>query len=615
MRSKITILSFLIGVLVFSSSISNATVTYTVGATGNYTTINAAFNACNTSTDYVIEIKSDYTTETLPIVLNETNNTYRSATNTVTIRPQSGVASLALSQTAASNLFDITAAEYVIIDGRAGGTGNSVLTLKNSNTAAGSRVFYFEKGANHNTVQYCTIQGSNQNTTLSDITKAGIIYFDGSSTANLTNNTFDNCTIGDCSGNRPAYVFVSYCTSSGKYNDLNTISNCNIFNFSSCAVELEQYNNRSWTISGNNFYQGASITPTTAFSFIDLNTDGTSGNTTTVTGNYFGGQATSCGGSAFTLGISSYEIRIISFKGSNTTNNISNNTIANLNISTTGKYYGIAFGDIITTLTNGATISGNSFHDINLSNTTTTGIQYMIMSNTSGNAIINSNVIGSENTNNMVCAGNCSVNGIYIDGDGVVTDSSNTIQQFNLTNAGTSSAFTAIYEWSGKMDAANNTIQNIASASTATFPIIGIKVHGTGLNQLFVGNTLQNFAGTSTSNITSYIYGIMIGTSDSTGSGTISKNRILNFTLKTTSGSGSLTGVYTSSTKGAWNYYNNVIILDNSTNTNPLRVLGLYFSSTTGAMTAYHNTIKISGSVASGTTTSAAKHDRKFQNS
>jgi len=609
MKRKITILSFLLGVLLFCSSISKATITYTVGATGNYTTILAAYNACNTSTDYLIEIKSDYTTETLPIVLNGTNNTYRSSINTVTIRPQSGVSSLTITQTTAAKLFTIAGAAYLIIDGRAGGTGSNVLTLQNTNTAAGSRVIYFSQGANNNTVKYCTIQGSNQSTTLSDKTQAGIIYFDGSTTTNLTKNTIDNCTIRDYNGVDPTYMIVSYCSSTGNYNDMNTISNCSIYNFTRCAIELETYINKSWTITGNSFYQTASITPTGAFSFVDVKTDGTSGNTTTITGNFFGGQATACGSSAFTLGSSTYDIKIIAIDSANTTNIINGNTIANMNISTTGKFFGIVFGEYTTTVANGAAIAGNNMHDINLSNNTSTAIQFMILSNSSAKVVINSNTLGNANSNNMVSASNGSIYGIYVDGGGNYIDSLNTIQQFSLTGTGTGSAFTGIEVWSGKMDAANNTIQDITSTSTAAFPIGGIKIYSNALNQSYINNIFQNFNATSTSNVSNYIHGISLSTSDGSGSGVFSKNRLLNFTITTTGGSGNIAGVYMSSTSGNWNFYNNVINLDNGSNTNSVGVYGLYFSSTTGAINVYQNTVKIAGNVAAGTTSSAAMYD------
>jgi len=69
--------------------------TYTVGLTGNYTTLTAAVNAYNTSclTGPVVFTLLDatYPSETFPITINQNSNS--SVTNTLTIKPATGITS------------------------------------------------------------------------------------------------------------------------------------------------------------------------------------------------------------------------------------------------------------------------------------------------------------------------------------------------------------------------------------------------------------------------------------------------------------------------------------------------------------------------------------------
>ncbi len=584
----------------------NASITYTVGNTGsgaNYSTIAAAYAACNTSAQYFIEIRSDYSTEALPITLDGTNNAYRSSSNTVTIRPKSGVTGLTITQASAANLFDISGASYLIIDGRPGGSGSSDFTIQNTNTAAASRVFYVEKGANHVTVQYCTIKGSNQSTTLSNAAQAGVIYFDGNATAALTNNTFDNCTIGSSTGGNPAYMFVSYCQSAGQYCDLNTISNCSIYNFTSGAVKLEQYNNRSWSITGNSFYQSASFTPSTALYFIDANTDGTAGGTTTITGNYFGGQAASCGSSAskYTLsGTTANEIRIISITGSNTTNTISNNTIANISFTNTVDFSAIAYGKA-SVLSAAVTISNNSMSEIYATAPGTSGNFYGLYINGSSNSIsVTSNTIGSASSNNIKVDGSPLLTSlIFVLGGGTISCTGNTIQNIQSTysTAGQNYGVIRVINISATTTTlSNNTIQNITS---------GAYLGGTGgsCTAIYFNSTLSNntISNNTINTLSSYgtTYGIFVRTSCS---GTINNNYIKSMNTNISAALIVGQGIEIQST-GIFNIYNNVIILDCSSNAT-LVGMGAYLLSGTfpAAGTSsvfYHNTVKISGTATS----------------
>ena len=135
-----------------------AQTTLLVGSAETYTTIAGAYAACtNGATNYIIEIRSTYTnTESKPITLGA--NTAAS----VTIRPQSGVASLTLSTATQSSVFSFTAGDNITIDGRAGGSGAGVLTIENTQATASKYAIKFSGGSTGNTIQYCTVKGSIQ---------------------------------------------------------------------------------------------------------------------------------------------------------------------------------------------------------------------------------------------------------------------------------------------------------------------------------------------------------------------------------------------------------------------------------------------------------------------
>ena len=188
MKIKVCIFYFL---LLFISN-SYALTTYTVGAGGTYSTILAAYNACTTADVYIIDIRSDYVQEALPIVLTALTN--KSTTNTVTIRPQTGnTVSLANTGTE-TYIFQFTSANYVIIDGRANSAGASAFTIANNQTAKGQAV-RLDGTCSYITVKYCTLNGSNATTGVgSATTNAGVFQIGESGAGNFSNITLDNCT-------------------------------------------------------------------------------------------------------------------------------------------------------------------------------------------------------------------------------------------------------------------------------------------------------------------------------------------------------------------------------------------------------------------------------------
>jgi len=203
----------------FLPLISFSTTTYTVGAAGSYTTIASAYAACTGSTDYVIEIRSDYSLESLPISLGTLSN--KSLVNTVTIRPQTAV-SPTWSTSNGTSIFTLNGADYVIFDGRAGGSGSSVWSIQNTSTGSGADVFLIQSDARYNTIKYLTLKGSGTGT-------GAPIGFGSSASGGNTNNTISNNNITKSTGGTPAYGIYSYGSSVANNNSSTTISDNNFY--------------------------------------------------------------------------------------------------------------------------------------------------------------------------------------------------------------------------------------------------------------------------------------------------------------------------------------------------------------------------------------------------
>lgn len=118
---------------------------------------------------YIIEITGTYTgtSETYPIQLKERAGA--SATNTITLRPASGVTNAIISGNNSTTIISIDSGDYYVIDGRAGGTGTSRnLTITNTNTSTSSCVQLIN-GATNNTIRNVSFNHSSTSSTGSSI--------------------------------------------------------------------------------------------------------------------------------------------------------------------------------------------------------------------------------------------------------------------------------------------------------------------------------------------------------------------------------------------------------------------------------------------------------------
>jgi len=169
------------GTRIIKAALAN---TYLIGDSQiapNYTKLTAAIadlNAYGASAAVIFELQGDYSSsgETFPLQINAFPG--NSATNTLTIKPKTGVTA-AVSGSSASAIFVINGADYVTIDGSNGSTVNSVcpisagnrdLTITNTNTSATNSVVWLQTatsdGATNNKVINCNLIGSGNTQTL-----------------------------------------------------------------------------------------------------------------------------------------------------------------------------------------------------------------------------------------------------------------------------------------------------------------------------------------------------------------------------------------------------------------------------------------------------------------
>lgn len=166
---------------------------------GSYNSVTAAYAAIPAALAgaYIIELTASYTgaNETYPVSF--TPKTGASSINTITLRPAAGVASVSMTtsvSTATSAVLILNDADYVIIDGRPGGTGTTkALTI--GNTATNSNTVQLINGACFDTVRYCILQNSSTGS-------AGRAIHLSTSASNTTGNSDNYFSFVDIAGSR-----------------------------------------------------------------------------------------------------------------------------------------------------------------------------------------------------------------------------------------------------------------------------------------------------------------------------------------------------------------------------------------------------------------------------
>lgn len=465
----------------------------------------------------ILELKVDYTSagETFPLNLQGLNclNTSRR----LTIRPAASATNLQISSSNITTTINFNGTSYVNIDGRAGGTGASVLTISNTTTSA--TALQFINGSSNNQIQYCQFKGVNTG-------NKGVILF-GSSTA-LTGNTNNLIQYCDISGGNttPKNAIVSV-GSPGKSNRNNTISHNLIHDYFNSALDcsgiLLMSNTDSWSIEENSFYLTSVQNFTAigaAWSAIQLN-NRLNGTNIQITQNYIGGQGANCSGNALTI-TGRGRIQLIEMNGATgTASEIQGNTISNINFNSSNT----GLQSFIQHL-GGSLNIGTSIPNILGSATQSQSVEFnMTGAAVSSPATVSLITLGLANvaSGTVVCSKNI-VGGITVTGTGFarfrMIDVRGSVYQFtikdnvfgnttsnNIVNS-TNAALTGIISVSfnaSDFEISGNTFRNfISNSAVATEGVVGgIHVQAannnlTSSNYLINNNIIQNLTSSCT---------------------------------------------------------------------------------------------------------------------
>ncbi len=241
----------------FNSVISIGGSTTTAGSV--YPSLTAAIadlSSCGIAQPTTLSLNSSYVSsaETFPIVI--PNISGASSTNTLTIKPASGVSPIITSVLANNAIIRLNGSQYVIIDGSntVGGVTKD-MTIRNTSTTGNAVLFI--NGASNNTVKNNVINAVPS----SSATYLGVVTFStASASSGNNNNTIRNNNITPPSTTLPYIGVYNYGSSTALQNTGNSIVENNIYNFSMAGVYDDGYSS-GYIYDGNNIY--GTITQTT----------------------------------------------------------------------------------------------------------------------------------------------------------------------------------------------------------------------------------------------------------------------------------------------------------------------------------------------------------------
>ena len=586
---------------------SAMTGTYTVGPTGNYASITEVKNALacrGVSGPVICELQTTYTDapETYPITFNSV--TGASGTNTITFRPVSGATSKVSDGDPGNglSLFNFSAANYFIFDGRAGGAGTSQWTVQNtnSNATASNRgsAFKFISDASNNVLKYLIIEAdANYN--------LGIIQFSTATSSGNDDNTISYCTIQNYSNTTyiPGSAIYSYGTSA-KTNSGNIVeysSFIDVFGSNQSSgtgnIDLDTYNS-AWIIRYNDFFKNSATslpTNTNTHAFIYIG----DGGTYQILNNDLGGTAVDVGGGTKYTITGAGSFFPIYFYGSTTglTNTVYSNKIANIDFTTTYTASSWLIFAAIKCSGAGTFNVGNTASETNTIGSTTVVGNILITNNAASTSIGyaaisldgsgSSNLVNYNNIGGITLAGTKAAEShlIHIESSvGTVTISNNTLGSTVANNLviTSNSNFIPFACWGANtVTITNNTVQNIDHNATSA-ALYGLYRANAGL--IFTGNTYTNIAVASTGACYMMYHA---GTT-----ATLSSNSINNITFENSTSSGfygayvntaSITTISSNTIGSSTN--NNILLPGNAT------AYGIYKTGT-GSCTMENNVIQ-----------------------
>ncbi len=142
------------------------TLDFPAGVEGVYATLTAAINDLNsrglTADVNFLLVDTLYSTESLPIILNISNENLPSSSRKITIKPNTGVRAR-ISGTSSTGVFVNFGVDYLTMDGSNSGGTDSSLTIENNSTIANHYVIGIfnngAKGAHNTTIKNVNVRG------------------------------------------------------------------------------------------------------------------------------------------------------------------------------------------------------------------------------------------------------------------------------------------------------------------------------------------------------------------------------------------------------------------------------------------------------------------------
>ena len=495
--------------------------TFTVGPTGAYTSLTAAFAAVaanGVSCPLVFDLQPAYvsTVETFPLTIPFLGN---SPANTITVRPQLGATNLSITSNAAQTI-NFNGAGNIVFDGRPGSVG-TVIHLTLANTATTGAVVQVGGDASNIGLNFVNVRSVNTGTAL------GAVQYTAPATVNGSSGHFiTNCDFANGATNPQQYIFSSNALANSFISSVN-ISNNLFRNWfiatgQNAAMNLGG-NIRNWTISNNSFYQTATRTFTIGVIHYGILISGTAAGSGghTISGNFIGGTAPNAGGTAWTYaGTVANRLVGISVNGNSTGNSnptsIQGNTFTNINLTTSSGVTtspGIICGIQTQGTThnyNVGTVTPNVIGSVTaanaiVTNTSTSGGLNMGISNTSsGVVVISNNLVGGFTCNTSLPTNSSSFTGIQSSSGTVSTISGNTVGSLTVPNSVVTAVSTGTTasivmginsSASNTVNITNNTVMNLTSqyAGTVTGAVVRGIYSTSGINTI-TGNTVRNLA-------------------------------------------------------------------------------------------------------------------------
>ncbi len=251
--------------------------TYSIGPSGQFLNIRNAQDSLELwgivgNTNWELNAGYNFSTETLPVRFNQLPPCHE-FNNTITVRPATGV-NISYTRLAFQPVFLIDSVKNIIIDGRAGGTGNTPALALESD----GELIRIQNGWN-NTIRYTELRSNSNSTT-------GPLVVQASLGGGAHHNTIEYNLMHDRGNafNLPTRFLIGLVSNNAE-NKLNTVRQNNFSNWSGLAMDII---GNGWRVDSNSFYATRSITMNDTSGFIHFRT-GDQNYTDTLRGNFFGG--------------------------------------------------------------------------------------------------------------------------------------------------------------------------------------------------------------------------------------------------------------------------------------------------------------------------------------